>query len=153
MSALKLAAHPAECLIDGDRPPLVAAGIYDLAFVHYETVRLYGGRAEKIALWWRIVSLGTVNGVVLPRYYNVKTLVGKPGKGGRFRIGWKSDFVREYALLYGLPSRLDRIAMTRFHDSVVVGRVRGVSRDYRDREIPKDLCYSVVGELLKVKEL
>ena len=129
-------------------------GVYDLAFLDCETVRLYGGRAQKLVLRFRVVTLGKFFGTILPRYYNV-TIKGKAQKYGQFTVGWKSDFIREYVGLFGgAPKRKDRIPMSVFEKVIISGAVRRVTRSGTDhRVIPKDLQYSVIRELLKVKEL
>jgi uncharacterized protein YqgQ len=39
-----------------------------------------------------------------------------------------SDFLREYAMLFGLPSRLDRIAMMHSEQPEIIGRGRTVTQ-------------------------
>jgi hypothetical protein len=46
----------------------------------------------------------------------------------RFPVGWMSDFLREYAMLFGLPSRLDRIAMMHSEQPEIIGRGRTVTQ-------------------------
>ena len=72
----------AQGTVCGEKPPLVKPGVYDLAFLHHETARLFGGRALKLVLWFRIITLGEYFEVVLPRYYNVLSIKGKPQKYG-----------------------------------------------------------------------
>ena len=138
--------------IEGDRPPLVKPMSYDLSFVSWRTGIMFG-RAPKLILWFRILNGGEYTGVHLPRYYNVKRLVGGPQKGGEFRIGWQSSFIREYTRLFGMPQRLDRIAMTRFSKNIIEGKVGTVDTDIRQKAIPEPLHYSVITELKKVKQL
>ncbi len=138
--------------IEGDKPALVKPMNYDLSFIGWRTGIMFG-RAPKLILWFRILNEGEYTGVHLPRYYNVKRLVGRPQQQGEFRIGWQSAFVREYARLFGIPQRLDRIAMSRFSKHIIEGRVGTVKRDVKQNAIPESLHYSVIAELKKVKQL
>lgn len=138
--------------IDGEKPPLVKPGIYDFAFDYYETILLFG-RAPKLVLWFRIMQMGEYNGLRLPRYYNVKRIVGKPHRNGDFRVGWKADFIREYVNLFSLPQRIDRIAMAGYKKYIIRGKVKTVTNDLKQRGIPKPLQYSVIQEIRGKKEL
>lgn len=137
---------PGECSIEGNRPILIDPGEYDLAFQFHRTLYLFG-RAPKIACYFSIVTQGRHFGVQLARWYNVKTLNGKQRKGGAFKVGWHSDFVREYAAIFGLPPRLDRISTEEFRRAVVRGRVDTVTTDSKQRQIPEPLRYSIIAEL------
>lgn len=135
--------------IDGERPALIDPGVYDLAFQFHKTGYLFG-RAPKVMCYFKIITQGPCFGVSLCRYYNVKTLTSKPRKGGAFKIGWKGDFIREYALLFGLPQRIDRISTEAFRRAIVRGKVTTVATDSKKRSIPDALRYSVISELLEV---
>lgn len=137
--------------IAGPFRPLVEPNTYDLVYHHHETI-LYQGKQPKLVVWFKIVSCGPAFETILPRYYNLAAIKGQPRKNGRIKPGRASDFVREYALLFGLPKRLDRIPMDRFRDAVILGKVRTVKTDYRQRSTPQPLQYSVVAELLQVNE-
>ena len=133
--------------LEGERPALIPPGTYELRFDHHETLILFG-RASKLVLWFTIISMGPYFDVVkVPRFYNVKRIIGRPQKHGRFKCGFKSDFLREYARLFPAPVRLDRIPMSEFRRHVVLGRVRTVTRGSDQGAIPESLQYSVIEEL------
>lgn len=138
-----------EVFIEGDRPARVNPGIYELAFDHHKTAYLFG-RAPKIYCLFRIVTQGEYFGTMIARYYNAKSLNSKPRKGGAFRVGWHSDFVREYATLFGLPARIERMSTETFKTKIIRGRVKTVSTDAKHRKIPEPLQYSVIDELIEV---
>ena len=142
-----------EGVIVGDKPPLIPSGKYDLSFQYYETLKLFGGRALKLVLWFRVVTQGEYFEVILPRYYNVTGIIGKPSKEGNFKVGWKSSFVREYAALFGLPRRLDRLSMSKYKNHIIEGHTHVVQQSTTHRSIPKDVQYSVIDELIRVKRL
>jgi hypothetical protein len=138
-----------EAQIEGQRPLLVEPGVYDLAFQFHETAYLFG-RAPKVVCHFKIETPGQHYGKALVRYFNAMTLTSKPRRGGSFKIGWKSDLLREYATCFGLPARIDRLSLESFKQRVIRGRVIVVSRDSKNRSIPEPLRYSVIAELLGV---
>ena len=139
--------------IEGPELPLVKQQKYNLVFVSYETARLFSGKSLKLVLWFRIVSEGEYHGIVLPRYYNVKRIIGKPEKSGNFSVGRGSNFAREYVDLFGWPKRLDRMPMTVFNNKIFTGKVKTTTNGYNQKKIHKSLQYSVISDLLEVKEL
>jgi hypothetical protein len=139
-------------VLDGDRPPLILPGVYDFRFDYYETKVLFG-RAPKLVLWFTVVTFGDYfDRVRLPRYYNLTKLMEKPRKWGRFKVGYKSDFLREYATLFGSPLRPDRIPMSVFERVIVSAKVRTVSMGSKQETIPAGLQYSVIDQLVEVKK-
>ena len=136
--------------IDGERPAMVAPRVYDLRYRHYETARMFG-RAQKLILWFTIAEPGDDFDKQLPRYYNISRLIGRPQKYGQFKVGFNSDFLREYADLFGVPPRLDRIPMSKFEHCFVRGKVRTVTTASGQQPKHKDLQYSVVDEIRGLK--
>lgn len=133
--------------LDGERPALVPPGEYHLRFDHYETLVLFG-RASKLVLWFTIITPGPYfDQARLARFYNVKRLIGRPQRNGRFKVGFNSDFLREYARLFPTPQRLDRIPMSEFSRHIVIGRARTVTKGSDQTDIPEALRYSVLEEL------
>ncbi len=136
--------------LHGEKPPLVPPGRYLLRFSHWETAIIWG-RSHKLILHFTICDVGPYFGTTLRRYYNVTKVVGRPGKHGNFKIGWKHDLVREYARLLPLPSRADRLNLDRLSSILIVGQVDTTKTSARQKDIPEALHYSVVRELLKVE--
>jgi len=137
--------------IEGDRPALVTPRAYDLRYQFYETARMFG-RAQKLILWFTIAEPGDDFDKPLPRYFNITRLIGKPQKYGQFKVGFNSDFLREYAKLFGVPKRLDRIPMTAFDNRFVRAKVRTVTTGAGQQDIPDSLQYSVVSEIVELKK-
>jgi hypothetical protein len=137
--------------LDGEAPALVPPGTYELRFDHYDTAVMFG-RAPKLVIWFTIISFGPYfDTVKLPRFYNVRRLIGRPSRNGRFKAGHKSDFVREYYRLFRPPGRLDRISMSPFQRHIILGTTRTVTQGADQREIPAGLQYSVIDELTGIK--
>jgi hypothetical protein len=85
----------------------------------------------------------------LARYYHVKS----SSKNGTFNAGWHSDLVREYVRVLGeRPNRRDRIPITRYRGLYILGRVYTVVKDRKQRELSGPAQYSVIGELLRIKQ-
>ena len=142
---------PHFCVSD-DLLPKIKPGVYDLAFVEHETARMFKGKARKLVMWFRIVTLGEYFELILPRYYNVQNVPKKRTKNGSFKAGPKSDFMREYCTLFpDRVGRLDRIPMSPFRQSIIRGKISLVKKA-RGREIPAELQYSRIEQLLGVKK-
>jgi hypothetical protein len=138
--------------LDGEAPELIPPGIYDLKFLYHETKRVFD--RPKVFLWFAVMSFGDHFEKRIPRYYGATKLIGQKGKHGRFKIGHKSDFRREFCTLFSANvRRLDRMPMSEFQNVLLVGRVRTVSRGYNQRPIPPHAQYSVIDELLGLKAL
>ena len=138
-------------LVADDLPPLIKRGIYDLVFVDFRTAKMFMGKAPKLIMDFRIVSMGDYFETVLSRYYNVQRIIGKPERHGRFQASKKGDFLREYMTLFtGKVNRPDRIPMSYFENAIIEGKVETVKRS-RGRDIPRELQYSRISELRRVK--
>jgi hypothetical protein len=132
-----------------DVRPHVPEGLYRLSFQGYET-RLMHGKVPKLVLHFRVCEPFEHHGVLLLRYNNVKNLIGKPGRNGKFRVYPGSDFAREYCVLYGHVGRLDRIVMARYAEQAIIGRVRTVTVNARQMALPEPLWHSVISELVRI---
>jgi hypothetical protein len=138
--------------LEGDAPSHVKPGVYQLRFDYYATAVMFG-RAPKLVLWFTIIEPGPYFDLMkLPRFYNVRKLIGRPAKFGRFKVGFKSTFLRDYARLFRVPARLDRIPMSEFGRRIIVGRVRTVTHGSNQLPIPEGLQYSVIEELLRCEQ-
>ena len=139
-------------VIDWSGAVLIPPGRYTLGFVDYRTA-VYFQKAAKLVLTFRVLDAGEHFGTELDRFYNVQRLTTRPGKRGGFKIGPRSDFLREYCTLFPerCAKRLDRIPITEpFGGAYVVGDVQTVAKDYAQRAIPDPVRYSKIVALLKV---
>lgn len=140
-----------EFLLDGEAPPRIPDGLYQLRFLHWDTAIMFG-KAAKIILTFKVIEPGQYFDVVtLPAYYNAKRLVGRPGRHGGFKVGWRSTFLRDYVRLFHRDAkRLDRMPMSEFEKHIIVGKVKTVTMSSNQEKLPESLQYSVVEELVKV---
>ncbi len=140
--------------MDDQKPPLIKPGEYSLGFDYHETKWMWN--QAKLILLFTVLSDGEYHGTKLKRFYNVRSLIGKPGKNGKYRpSGWNSDLIREYAHLFGsIPDdRLDRFSLKPFKDVIITGEVKTVSLDSKKRGIPVCVQYSVIERLIKAEEI
>jgi hypothetical protein len=149
--ALKAVSVPeADGVLDAVRPALIAPGEYDLRYLYHETGMLFAGKAPKLSLWFKVVTLGPFLDAKVARYYNVKQLLSKPGKGGRFAFGWHSELMSDYARLFGEPRRPDRLSLAGLKGVVVRGAIRTVRTNWKQKARPECLTYSVIDSLIRV---
>lgn len=140
-------AWPNENATSLDQPACIPPGTYELEYTRYYAGIIHG--APKVVLWFRVVTMGEYLHTPLARYYHVKTI----GKKGSFKAGWHSDLVREYARVLGqMPKRKDRIPLTRYEGLYVLGSIETVLKDRKQRDLPEVAHYSVIRELLKIKQ-
>lgn len=132
-------------IIEGVRP-LIPPGDYQLAFVGHHTMIFC--RAPKVALRFRVIDQGPHFGTELERFYNVRRLVGKQGKNGKFKIGASSDLLLEFCRCApDRVARLDRLPITALKQHIVIGEVHTVDRNRNQVELPEPLRYSVIKAL------
>ena len=135
-----------------DIQPLIPEGKYRLAFVRYETGLYF--TYPKLAMRFKIVDHGEYFGLELPRYYNVKKFIGKPGKNGSFKPAKGSDFALEFCTCFPTVQirRLDRIPMSHWKNDIFIGEVRTTIKNRVQRELPEQLQYSVISQILGIDD-
>lgn len=153
LHAVPAASSRADGEIAGPRPALVPAGTYEVVYLYDETIILAKGANKgrgvpKLVLWFKVISPGEAFDAKLPAYYNVDQVEGRPRRYGGFKVGWRSNFMRDYATLFGEPARRNRIPMSRFEGCVIRAKVRTVMSTWKQKPLPAALHYSVIDELL-----
>lgn len=138
--------------IEGQRWPIVPDGQYVAVFTHHETAQMFRTRDKpegtcKCFLHFKLMGPGEYTGVRLYRAVRVSSLVGKVGKHGRFKLRPRSDLFIEMARLFGDTRRLDRLSLKWLRTVLLRVTVRTVKRDYKQRELPAVLRYSVVATI------
>ena len=147
----KVIDHPAskgEGILDDGGYCLIAPGDYDLAYTRHELFHM--GKIVKLAVWFRVVSMGPAFQKTVPRFYNVKRI----HKGGNFTFGRHSSFVTEFITLFPQPiKRLDRFPIKKtFSNVITIGTVRTVVKNREQRTYNEHLQYSVIDKLTGVKQ-
>ena len=140
--------------ITDDLPPLLPDGRYQFEFEAYETaLMVFGGaKVPKLVLHFKVTDQSKYEGLGLKRFYNVKKLISAPGANGKFAVSGMGEFAREYFRLFpDSTSRLDRLAMSNFKATKIIGEVEAVTRA-RGQDIPRPLQYSRISRLLEVDQ-
>jgi hypothetical protein len=136
-------------VIEGLRPHVIP-GVYQLAYLGYSTMLFC--KKPKVILRFRVVTMGEYFGVELERFYNVRRLIGKPGKNGRFKVGASSDLVLEFCRVsVGRINRLDRLPLSTLKNSIILGEVHTVETNRNQKDLPELLKYSVIKELTGIE--
>ncbi len=128
----------------------VNPGTYQIAFASHATAVLFG-RAPKLILTFKIVSMGSDFGKYVCRYYNVKKLRGRPGRGGWFEYSERSDVFREYCGLFHAPGPAG-ILMESFENVIIEAEIGTCNTDRAQRQIPEGAQYSRIIRLHRVVE-
>jgi len=138
-------------MVDDDLPPKIPPGEYAVQMKTFKTAMMFV-KAPKLIIDFVIVAQCEHFELVLPKYYNVKRLIGHPQEGGRFKAGATGDFARDYFHLLKMGDRrLDRLPMSAMEGVTFLAKVSTVKRA-RDRDIPEALQYSKIDRLIKVLE-
>lgn len=131
--------------------PRVPEGIYNLKYLYYETTVRFG---PKVVLWFEVVDENEYYGTRLARYYNILGFNGPQGRGGGFRVGPMSAFVREYIQVFeeDYDDADEDITPNEYKYRIVKGIVRTVTHGANRRPIPDSLQYSTISELIELNE-
>ncbi|XOV81653.1 MAG: hypothetical protein ACFHXK_12305 [bacterium] len=132
-----------ELIDDGAIPE----GEYELAYVDYRTQVAWG--VPRVVVRFVVAQHGKHYGHELERWYRVARLKKKAKKFGDFTVGTRSALYREYVGLFG-GARPDRISFSALKDKLVIGKVRTVKLDQRQRPLPEEAQYSTIDELVKL---
>lgn len=138
-----------------DYLPLIPEGEYRVAFDYFKTA-LYFGSSPKLVLCFHVVDMGSFFETPLARWYPVAQVGRKPSRGGLFKIkGQTSIFLIEYLRCLpgiGRPRRLDRIPMSEWPKHTYLARVKNVTRNSKQVELPPELQYSKIESLLGIAD-
>jgi hypothetical protein len=135
-----------ECILDGPETILMPEGEYEAVLIRHETAKVFN--CPKVFLWFRIVQPGEHFEKEIFRAYRVKLLIGKQGKQGRFKLHPRSELAMALYRLLGAKRRPDRISLHSLKNCVWRIKVRTVKSDYKQRELPEFLYYSVVEDII-----
>jgi len=128
-------------------PTLIPEGLYEARFLYHETARVFN--SAKIFLWFEITQPGEYLGKRLYLPYRLHCMVGKPGRSGRFKVRTRSELFWMLWRVTEVKRRPDRLSTTDLKGVVLEIRVRTVLRDYKQRELPEALRYSVVDDVVR----
>ncbi len=133
-------------------PPQIEPGIYEVAYISHMTW-YYLNRQPKLRVDFKIVSMGPYLGLIFSRFYNIKKIVGKPGRNGRFNAGWSTDFAREFARVIDMPKRSDRFSMSKLKNFILEVEIADVTKDRNLCDLHESSRYSVIKRIMRRKNL
>ena len=118
-------------------------------FLHHETAALhmYNG-SPRVFLHFSIVDPGAAFGVELYRAYRVRALMSKPGRNGKFKVYKRSELLLMLMQLQWYRIRPDRVSLEILRGCVLRVTTRTIVTDYKGRELPEALRYSVVDTVV-----
>jgi hypothetical protein len=125
---------------------LVPAGVYDAAFLHFETAMF--SKARKLYVWFELLTPGPYLGTRLYRAFNVKSFKGQPGRNRSFTVTRNGSYYREMVAVLQCRQRPDRLSPHQLKGLFIRVAVRTVDKDRRQRRLPHFDQYSVIEELL-----
>lgn len=149
---LSLVVNGEICVIGSpeDRP-LLPESDYHFKLVTHETSVKFG--KPRLIMLMKVIERGEQHGVALPCYRNVDSLKGKARLKGGFIPPRGGDFMIEYCnLLPGYNPRRDRISLNPYYNSIIHAQVTTVKKNNRGKDLPKQLWWSKVGELIRLTE-
>jgi hypothetical protein len=125
-------------------PPKIPEGVYEGVFVRYEMAVVF--KCPKIFIYFRVTELGQYHGLELFRAYRVTTQP-RPGKSAKLILKPRSELLRMIQRLSGEKVRRDRASLSRLRGKVLRLKVRTVTKDYRQRDLPEFDQYSVIEDI------
>jgi len=128
-----------------DAPPLIPAGEYEAVYLRHSTAFIFN--SAKVFVHFRI-SGGEHNGATLFRAYRVKSITGRPRKGGAFKVRHSHDLYRQFVRVVGCRERPDRINLARLRGCLLKVSVVTVTKNSRQKALLPALQYSRVDEML-----
>lgn len=129
----------------GEQPAHIPDGVYVCRFEGYLTKYMFG-RCPKLYLRFSTFLCGQQ--YMLDKYYNVKEIVGSCGAQGKFKLGRRSNFYRDYLRLFGsFPLTLDQMAV--WEGKCFLCEVKSVKKDAAGDELEADLQYSKIAKIIE----
>jgi len=130
----------------------IPEGEYVVEFVGYYTTTMFAQRTPKLCMQFGIVE-GDFAGIPLEQFHTVDRLYGDAGPKGSFKPkGQTCKLMIEFCRCFHDQKidRLDRIPMSRWESGRFIAKVRTVSENHQRTDIPNQLRYSVIAEILGV---
>lgn len=121
---------------------LIPEGEYEMVYVRHDGFYVF--RRFVCAVTFRIITFGEHFETSLLRYYKCRQSADRSVNAPAM-----SDLFREYCTVVGRRPDRRRIALSHFANVPVIGRVRTVTRDRDQDELPAAARYSKVAKILR----
>ena len=137
----------------GTEWPLLPDAQYNCKLVKYEAVemRMFRGALRLFAVF-EILDVGEFFGKKLYGAWPVQRASKKEGGKTRLSVKAKSGLYMMLCRVLNYRVRPDRISLAQLKGHVLIVRTRTVYKDHRQRPYPEFMRYSVINEVLEVKE-
>ena len=138
---------------DVDPLPLIPPGLYSVAFDYFETAIQFV-TSQKVIMHFHIVDYGQSFNTQLARYHTVRRVIGKPSRGGCFKVSQTSMFMIEYhrCLRDSVVRRFDRVPMAEWPKHIYKARVATVTKNSQQKSLPSPIQYSKIAELIGIAD-
>ena len=127
-----------------DVPP----GRYTACVESAQTAILFGGRAQKVILTYRILDYGPCFEKRVRGYYAVRHIVGKPRRNGRYSIGPRSRLIRDTAHMIDGRPPTDHFPIEKASKTIVEIELRIVTTA-DGKDLASSMQYVVVDHVVK----
>ncbi len=135
-----------EFVIDWGNSTLIPDGEYQAVYVSHSTTN--GNFGPKVKITFRIVSLGPHFEKLVDAWYNTKGVGQKVGKRGSIVLSRHSKLTFELVKLFHRKQRPERISPEMLKGHVIVVKVRTVTQNSRQKNLPEALKYSTVDSMV-----
>jgi hypothetical protein len=135
-----------EFVVDWGNSVLIPNGEYQAVYVSHSTTN--GSYGPKVKITFRIVSLGPYFEKLVDAWYNTKGVGQKVGKRGKIILSRHSKLTFELVKLFYRKQRPERISPEMLKGHVVVVKVRTVTQNSRQKNLPEALKYSTVDSMV-----
>ena len=135
-----------EFVVDWGNSILIPDGEYQAVYVSHSTTN--GSYGPKVKITFRIVSLGPYFEKLVDAWYNTKGVGQKVGKRGKIILSRHSKLTFELVKLFHRKQRPERISPEMLKGHVVVVKVRTVTQNSRQKNLPEALKYSTVDSMV-----
>ena len=126
-------------------PPKISEGTYECVFSRWDSKVVF--KCPKVFVYFRITQLGPYHGQELFRPYRAHA-VSKTTKSAKFMLKPRSELLRMLRRISGENLRRDRASLSVLVGKVLKIKVRTVTKDYRQRDLPEHDQYSVIEDIM-----
>jgi hypothetical protein len=126
--------------------PLLPEGIWlEAKFEGHATAKIFN--TGKLFLRFTVTEIGPHLGVRLFRAFRIRQIVGRPGPGGKFVLGARSDLYALLVKLLDLKLRADRVSLRALRHMLFRIETRTVRTNHTGEAMPEAMQYTVVGRI------
>lgn len=121
-------------------------GPYLARYTGHSTALLFGKRAAKVFLNFEVCE-GPYQGTKLGRPFRAKTLDGRSGPGGKFKLSKGGDLYRVLVRLLDAKTRPDRVSLRPLRHMLFKITTKTIKRDRDDCELGEGAWYSIIDKI------